>query len=105
MSLLEDKTYDRAIASKNTGNNINVMLENPVALKINPNPATDFIQLVGKDTGTFFVYDLSRQVVLQKNIVHTNKLDVSKLKMGIYFCKFIDQNSNQVQSAKLIISN
>jgi len=104
LSLLEGKTYDRAVASKNTIHPIDVALENTTSLKISPNPATDFIQLVGKDTGTFFVYDLSGQVVLQKNMANTNKLDVSKLKVGIYFCKFIDQDSKQVQSAKLIIS-
>jgi hypothetical protein len=69
------------------------------AIKLYPNPATDAVT-VTNFSGDAELYDIAGKLVLTKQSIHNNPIDVQQLQKGIYTVKLTQGNS--VQYSKLI---
>lgn len=69
---------------------------------IYPNPASDkiFINSENKIVA-ISIFDITGKIIIEKNNIQENAIDVSNIKSGIYFCKIID-NKGKISTQKLI---
>ena len=73
--------------------------------KVYPNPTTDFvnIELHQKSKIFYQLTDISRKTVLHGQFENlTNKINLSKLSIGIYYLALINPNNNQKETIKII---
>jgi hypothetical protein len=77
----------------------------PIVLKISPNPVIDNIQFSWLEVGNYQyrIIDLSgKQIVLGKVITGTNKISMSTAAKGFYLIQVIDTNGKVISNAKII---
>jgi hypothetical protein len=69
---------------------------------IYPNPSSNIIRVSDTyNNQKFEIISLTGQIV-KRGVISTSKINVSTLKSGIYFLKFIDINSKQTHIVKFI---
>jgi|GEM_PF-6322499 len=79
--------------------------DEPVQIKVYPNPANDFIYIEGdmlSHTAEYEIYDLGGRLRLKENNISSTPINVSTLEAGIYFYKITDHNTTV--SGKLVIA-
>ncbi|MDO5342977.1 MAG: choice-of-anchor J domain-containing protein [Bacteroidia bacterium] len=69
---------------------------NAVSLNIFPNPANDFVNVIGENLDNLEVYNAVGQLVMNVNLANENKIDIANLESGVYFFSVIDKNGNKV---------
>jgi len=85
-----------------TNNATSVISQRAGNVLIYPNPATDVIRLKNDNTEvTLFIYDVTGQLVLTRNLHGDAEINVSALRSGLYTVKTV--SSNGVNSTKLIV--
>jgi len=67
-----------------------------ISLNIFPNPANDFVMVLGENLDNLEVYNAVGQLVMNSNLNNENKINISNLESGVYFFSFIDKNGNKV---------
>jgi hypothetical protein len=83
------------IPESSTNGIINLSKSNEV--KLFPNPASSFINLVIPENSEVSLININGKIVLQQNVNSgLNTLDVSNLPAGIYFAKLQGENINQI---------
>jgi hypothetical protein len=75
---------------------------NDESLTIYPNPGNGIFNISGFESGTIKVFSEIGKCVYQSEINKTEKINLTALSKGIYFCKLIDE-SGMMQSEKIII--
>lgn len=75
-------------------------------ISIYPNPANNFVnfKVDGLENGTVSISSITGQEVVNTTINGTEKVDVSKLKNGVYIYNVRNQNGEVVKTNKLVIS-
>ena len=76
-------------------------------VNVYPNPAQDFIKIsnLNFDINTILILDITGKVMKQintHNLINERTINISELKSGIYFIRFISQNNYQI---KQIVKN
>jgi hypothetical protein len=83
-----------------------VTIENqPIVLKISPNPVIDNIQFTWLEDGNYQykIIDLSgKQIVLGKVMTGNNKISMSTAAKGVYLIQVIDKNEKVISNAKIL---
>lgn len=65
-----------------------------------PNPVKDYISIKGVDNGVLKIYDLNGRLLIDKEFINTNKIDVQFIENGVYFYRI---NTDQgVKTGKFI---
>jgi uncharacterized surface protein with fasciclin (FAS1) repeats len=77
----------------------NISTVSNVELMAYPNPATDLIQIIGLDGGSFELVDMKGTVVKNGNLVN-NEIQLSDLNNGSYLLRLQDQNT--VQTVRVV---
>jgi len=61
---------------------------NSVAIRLHPNPATDYFQITGiSDTALVTISDIHCRVYLTQRIIENEKISVSVLPKGVFVAK------------------
>lgn len=64
------------------------------AIHLYPNPAQNFLQITGVASAQEYnIYSISGEVVANGTIHNNDKIDIQKLKSGVYFIKMKNENS------------
>jgi hypothetical protein len=79
------------------------MLNSNLFPKIYPNPTGSLFN-IDLESGNYLmsIYNAQGQVVLQKRLNGTEKIDVTTLKNGMYYIKIQDSNSSATFTQKLL---
>ena len=77
---------------------------NPFTISINPNPASQYINVVisNPETATLKIYDVLGQQIKKTSVSGSKKINVSNFKNGIYFISIKSPNRKAV-SRKVVI--
>jgi len=70
-------------------------------ISIFPNPASTEITILGQETGTIEIIDLSGRIVVSKSI--SNHVDISQIESGVYIFQLLDTENNITKTQKHII--
>ena len=87
----------------NLHNSIELPLKNNQVFAF-PNPAKSFITLKGynpKENVQFNIYNSNGQIILRKNVIYQEKVNLSQLSSGVYFYQI--QANKWIKNGKLII--
>ena len=71
------------------------------AISITPNPANNYITISGITNSIINIYNISGKLVKTQNINSSNKIDISKIKKGIYIVS-ATKNNSIISTKKLI---
>ena len=84
-------TYKRFKVNKLAINSVVTSIEdsNSISIVVSPNPATDELYLTGIEDEKIHItiYSLPGELLIQKEIFSTDKVDISMLSAGSYFIK------------------
>jgi len=73
-----------------TETGINKISDN--SIRLYPNPAVDFINYSGVDSGRIIIYDISGKQVLETTALTGKRINISKLSTGIYTMRIISKS-------------
>lgn len=63
-------------------------------IRISPNPANDYINISGVNSGNIFISDISGKQIISQEISETGKkINIRGFKPGIYFIRIISENN------------
>jgi choice-of-anchor B domain-containing protein len=70
-------------------------------IQIFPNPASTEITILGQNSGTIEIYDLSGRMIMSKMI--SSHIDISQIETGVYLIQILDNENNIMKSQKQLI--
>jgi hypothetical protein len=68
------------------------------ATRIFPNPANDFLTIEINEPTTFQIVNAQGQVVMERSLSNTERIDISHLSAGIYWVNILNNNTSTSQS-------
>lgn len=68
----------------------------PESVKIYPNPASSLINIEGIDLSAVKIFDMQGKLVLEKNYISDNKVNISQLYAGVYLLQMITAKNEAV---------
>jgi hypothetical protein len=100
-----DVVFEHGASNPSGGCVLSVKNHKKVDMLVSPNPATNKLTVAFADGKNYEVQliNILGKVVLHKNVISSNNIDVSGLDRGVYFVKISDAKGNAVNSKKIVL--